>query len=382
MHVTGNGSDTLKATIYMEPLIESALEISPSSLMLNILDSASLTCRLLFTNGAFASAPADLEWTSLSPLIADVSEFGKVTTKDRTGLVKIICYSSSLSLADTINVNVVLLSTVSLAAIADAYVQDAEFSGTNYGSNNSLIVWTTQWSYDRRAYVKFDVSDLICKNIQSASFSLNVTGTNTTSSINLAVFNVASAWVESTITWSNSPTWGAPIDTAVIFAQSDIRYNWDLTKWMKDHPLDSVVNLCIVQPTNEPFNVSFASREHATVSRRPKLSVVYADTIGSVGAASPGEVLENSLEIEGSNPFNPVCNIGLNLVHDADVTVSIFNMAGKVIKQLVNETKAAGSYRILWNGRSQAGEAVSSGMYLVRLSVNGKVQLKRIVLLK
>ena len=65
-----------------------------------------------------------------------------------------------------------------------------------------------------------------------------------------------------------------------------------------------------------------------------------------------------------------------------DVTIEIFNVLGQKVRTLVDETKTAGSYRVQWDGRDDAGSAVSTGLYLYRLSTGELVETRKMMLLK
>jgi len=82
------------------------------------------------------------------------------------------------------------------------------------------------------------------------------------------------------------------------------------------------------------------------------------------------------------NPFNPITQIEYTLQNPAQVTLQIYNLLGQKVKTLVNEQKPAGSYRIFWDGKNEAGITVASGIYFYRLKANGVSQTRRMVLLK
>lgn len=78
------------------------------------------------------------------------------------------------------------------------------------------------------------------------------------------------------------------------------------------------------------------------------------------------------------NPFNPVTHFRFGISDPGFVTLNVYNVLGKIVKVLVNETKSAGEYEIEFNGST-----LSSGLYFYSLSVNGNViDTKRMVLLK
>ncbi len=84
------------------------------------------------------------------------------------------------------------------------------------------------------------------------------------------------------------------------------------------------------------------------------------------------------------NPFNPTTTIEfvLNQGRFANVRLEVFNMLGQKIRTLYNGVLGAGTYKFQWNGRNDASAQVATGMYLYRLEVNGKAQVKQMLFIK
>lgn len=94
---------------------------------------------------------------------------------------------------------------------------------------------------------------------------------------------------------------------------------------------------------------------------------------------------EFSLAQNYPNPFNPSTFIQYTIPQTANLTTTrleIFNMLGQRVRILVNEKLSAGTYSVGWNGISDSGEAVASGVYLYRLSVGEFVDMKKMLMLK
>ncbi|UCD64185.1 MAG: T9SS type A sorting domain-containing protein [Candidatus Zixiibacteriota bacterium] len=82
------------------------------------------------------------------------------------------------------------------------------------------------------------------------------------------------------------------------------------------------------------------------------------------------------------NPFNPSTTISYSLPARAEVTVDIFNILGRKVKNLVSETQPAGVHSVVWDGTDQGGHAVSTGVYFYRIKAGEEVQKKKMLLLK
>jgi hypothetical protein len=82
------------------------------------------------------------------------------------------------------------------------------------------------------------------------------------------------------------------------------------------------------------------------------------------------------------NPFNMITTFPFTLPERTHVTLSVYNLEGKLIKKLTNNMFDAGINKIDWNGTDSRGTPVSSGVYFYRLKARGKVLTKKMVVLK
>ncbi|MFZ5516383.1 MAG: S8 family serine peptidase [Candidatus Zhuqueibacterota bacterium] len=81
------------------------------------------------------------------------------------------------------------------------------------------------------------------------------------------------------------------------------------------------------------------------------------------------------------NPFNPTTVISYYLKSPSFVTVRVINVLGQTIQTLMEKEQASGSYHIKWNGKDNAGQPVSSGIYFYRLEAGSFTQTKKMILL-
>jgi hypothetical protein len=84
-----------------------------------------------------------------------------------------------------------------------------------------------------------------------------------------------------------------------------------------------------------------------------------------------------SLSQNYPNPFNPVTKINFSIPKQGFVTLKIYDILGREVRTLVNETKQPGNYSVDFNGSSLA-----SGVYFYRLESNSFTSIKRMVLIK
>jgi len=81
------------------------------------------------------------------------------------------------------------------------------------------------------------------------------------------------------------------------------------------------------------------------------------------------------------NPFNPMTTISFQLPREGRVVLSIHNVRGQKILELLNEIMPAGSHKIAWQGTDRFGKPVASGLYLSRLIIAGQETFIRKMLL-
>ena len=87
------------------------------------------------------------------------------------------------------------------------------------------------------------------------------------------------------------------------------------------------------------------------------------------------------------NPFNPETWIPYHLANDADVTLTIYNVQGDVVRTLMFGQQPAGVYEsrgraAYWNGRNQIGEPVASGLYFYTLTAGEFTATRKLLIAK
>ena len=103
---------------------------------------------------------------------------------------------------------------------------------------------------------------------------------------------------------------------------------------------------------------------------------------GAVTAVQSPSAFSNALRPCYPNPFNPRVTIPFDLRQDGNLTLSVYDVSGRLVKTLVNEWTRAGSHIVSWDGRSDLGAQISSGVYFCRLRTGGFTETRKIVMLK
>ncbi len=99
---------------------------------------------------------------------------------------------------------------------------------------------------------------------------------------------------------------------------------------------------------------------------------------GSVSEKSEDNKQRHSLQLSNyPNPFNPVTTITYFLPDEGPVRLSVYNIRGQWIAQLVNKFEPAGGHSAYFDGSDLSG-----GVYFVRLQFENRSKMKKIILLK
>ncbi len=111
------------------------------------------------------------------------------------------------------------------------------------------------------------------------------------------------------------------------------------------------------------------------------VAIVYRDEIGT-GIDDRPALLATGIESVYPNPFNPSTTIAFRVVEPSDVRLEIFSLDGRRVRLLGSGPRAAGEYRLTWDGRDDDGRALGSAVYLCRLRAGERVDARRVILLK
>ena len=140
-------------------------------------------------------------------------------------------------------------------------------------------------------------------------------------------------------------------------------YNWSF-----DVSLDEGSNTFVITSTDNAGNVGAGTLN---------LILVGVDDLDE--AALPDRFALNQ---NYPNPFNPATVIEFDLPRRSNVSITIFNLLGQKVVELVDEEYPAGSHQITWDGISSSGQRASTGIYFYRLVAEDFINTKKMILLK
>lgn len=110
---------------------------------------------------------------------------------------------------------------------------------------------------------------------------------------------------------------------------------------------------------------------------------IYALRMDAAGFATLVPAVPSAFQLRASpNPFNPMTTFTFDLPEAGPMRLSVFDVAGRLIRTLVDDSRLRGSHEAVWDGRDSSGRGVGSGSYLARLESGSRVETVPVELLR
>jgi len=171
---------------------------------------------------------------------------------------------------------------------------------------------------------------------------------------------------------------GQPVEGALVVAESD-------TAEVASVPTDGMGNFVLADLPDGRYRLRVSLPEAGDVyyggedssqasalelsesSPSEEVEIQLGVTTGVSGSTESTLPAQFELGQNYPNPFNPSTEIRFALPKDAEVTLTIFNLRGQVVRTLVKGAKVAGFHTVSWDGRDELGHDVASGVYIYRI---------------
>ncbi len=302
-------------------------------------------------------------------------------------------------------------NSVSINPSQDNTLYEDAAGALSNGAGDYLFSGTTSTGAIRRALLEFDVSGNVPAGASIDSVFLQLYMSKTVAgNIDMQIFPVLDSWGEGTSNAPGEEGAGAPATTGdatwihrfydTVFwtdpggdfsgtasATASVNgtgfYDWgstaqmvsDVQDWL-DNPANNFGWLIKGQESVGQTAKRFDSRENPTAANRPLLTIYY-----SPASAVTNEDLQKpdkfALQQNYPNPFNPVTTIAFTIPTNANVTLRVTDVTGRLVATLVDGRMNAGNHEIQFDGSNLA-----SGIYIYSLQTNGMRQIRRMLLLK
>ena len=155
-------------------------------------------------------------------------------------------------------------------------------------------------------------------------------------------------------------------------------------------PLDEGITFTLKPGATAPTTVEFKLTAVPPEGTEPGESfsagyfVKVENGCGSTILNDPVHTLSNSsaneLAIRGNypNPFVASTTVEFGLPNAADVRLAVYDVMGRQVTTLIDGPMQAGTHEVTWDGRVQSGAAAASGVYILRLQVDGQQAIHRV----
>ena len=184
-----------------------------------------------------------------------------------------------------------------------------------------------------------------------------------------------------------------PVD----YAYADFEY-WDDTQYFLPTTAESVVVTLYYQSTSREY-VEFLRDANTTNSAGQDLydawvaqgkaapEVMAQAAIGvsiesGIESGDPQVPLVYSLSQNYPNPFGPATTITYSLAAREHVDISVYDLAGRHVRTLVDEVQEPSRYRSEWDGTNSRGDKVPPGVYFIRYRAGSHAFAKKAILLE
>jgi hypothetical protein len=158
-----------------------------------------------------------------------------------------------------------------------------------------------------------------------------------------------------------------------------------LVGWNKDAPDSFMVkDFFFVLDSQGKGHAAFTAFNFAQGSfENDSVEVYYlSSSNSSVDSPEDNIDLHHSLSQNYPNPFNSSTTITYEVEQKGRVTLKIYDLLGREVRELADGYQEPGRYRVCWNGRNNEGKQVASGIYFCRLRVAEGERITKMLLVK
>ncbi|MFH1850762.1 MAG: T9SS type A sorting domain-containing protein [Candidatus Neomarinimicrobiota bacterium] len=108
------------------------------------------------------------------------------------------------------------------------------------------------------------------------------------------------------------------------------------------------------------------------------------DAVNTIVGLTTGSAVPRRFGLEQNypNPFNPATTITYMVEEPARISLGVYDLRGRLVRQLLEGFEDSGWKSVVWDGCDQQGHFASGGVYLARLSLGARSQTIKMILLK
>ncbi|MBN2009801.1 T9SS type A sorting domain-containing protein [candidate division KSB1 bacterium] len=129
-------------------------------------------------------------------------------------------------------------------------------------------------------------------------------------------------------------------------------------------------------------DLSFTDRDHGWAVGIHGVVARYENSTWVIQGDDKQHPADFKLNQNYPNPFNPATHIPFSLPGQGTIRIAVFDLMGREIATLVDNSMSAGNYVVDWNGKDTWGQPAPSGSYFYQAIFNGQTMTKKMLLVK
>ena len=180
--------------------------------------------------------------------------------------------------------------------------------------------------------------------------------------------------------------YGSNLNSVNVIKDFQLNNNGVILNNINDDDGIAIIEFAISEDMNSPLGFDFESSTIEDIDVR----VTYALFDSNYNLLDEKDSIVNrvyipekfSLKQNYPNPFNPKTTIRFSLPVDSNVELIIYDVNGKIVKEIINHNMETGSYKVVWDGTNKGGALVGSGVYFYRIKADNFIASQKMIFLK
>ena len=149
-------------------------------------------------------------------------------------------------------------------------------------------------------------------------------------------------------------------------------------------PNHSMASLCcLIAEPNKNLHVAWVDQRDGNMEIYYRLYIHPQNGVGDRDDDEPPEIPRFPLALDAApNPFSIATRIDLTLPEEAEASIRIYDVSGRLVTELAEGRMTRGSHPFLWTGMDRDGTCVAPGLYLVRARAGKRMVTRKLLLVR
>lgn len=178
------------------------------------------------------------------------------------------------------------------------------------------------------------------------------------------------------------------LNGVTVLLHTDNNYKGNIYTWYKDGQQIAKTDTGYIALGKG--NIAEAGRFYCEITNSQVPDLVIVSKVYNCSGSAVTQLSSNNKDVPGSyqleqnypNPFNPATLIKFSLPETEHIRLKIYNIDGREVRTLLDETIPSGIRIVNWDGKNNSGQDVSSGIYVYRIESEKFTQSRRMIKLK